>query len=272
MFFGDQAMMRSGLWVGAILAALFTLPKPTEASANSIARLQCAARDYEAAAQLFHRSLCRCRRADDYTERLAERLACAASELSDAVHHGDRRYLLRSFDEVAMLHETLDCLLVRDCRRPDPIIVGLWRHQEIVYRRLADAMDAYRPECVMPPLRPALPVLPSVPRVTISSPSGIPWFLKAQTDDWHRHSSHSSGTLNRDHFRSGSSLFPGERFEGGLNDFRDHSGMDSNPRSAGRSTLSSGRDRDLGRDRNSGRDGIRYEPGRYGRIDNTPRR
>lgn len=260
-------MMRSGLWVGAILAALFTIPKPTEASANSIARLQCAARDYEAAAQLFHRSLCRCRRADDYTERLADRLACAARELSDAVHHGDRRYVLRSFDELSMLHETLDCLLVRECRRPDPIIVGLWRHQEIVYRRLASAMDDYRPECVMPPFRPSPPVFPSVPRVTISSPSGIPWFLKAQVNDWHEHSSQSKDSFPDDRFRDGVSPFRGGAFESGHNDFRNHFGMDSDPRSAGRS------DRDLGRsDRDTARDGIRAQPGRYGRIDNTPRR
>lgn len=253
-------MMRSVFFLSAILAAIFTIPKPTEASANSVARLQCAARDYEAAAQLFHRSLSRCRRADDYTERMADRLACAARELSDAVHHGDWRHVFCVFDEVSILHDTLDRLLVRECRRPDPIIVGLWQHQEIVYRRLLVAMDAYRPECVMPPFRPRIPPIPTVPRVTISSPSGIPWFLKAQHGDWHGNSRVDEWANRHDPSHRGTSPWDVSHFD------LDHHkyGNQINVLPADRSTLQS--------DRDAPREGIRYQPGRYGRMDNSPRR
>lgn len=124
-----------------VLAAIFIAPQ-VPAQAHPGVELRHVAEDYAAAAELFHRSLCRCRRSSDYTERLADKLVCAARDLSDAARClDDPRRVAVAYDEVYALHTRLSELLGADCAHPDPVIAAYWQPMDIEFERLVCALE-----------------------------------------------------------------------------------------------------------------------------------
>ncbi len=124
-----------------MMAAIFIVPQGT-VQAHPGVELRHVADDYAIAADLFHRSLCRCRRGSDYTERLADKLACAARDLSDAARYlDDPRRVAVAYDEVYALHTRLSELLGPGCSHPDPVVAAYWQPMDIEFERLVCALE-----------------------------------------------------------------------------------------------------------------------------------
>lgn len=139
--------MRQIYFLLGVAAAVFIVPQ-SPAMAHPGLELQRAACDYADATDLFHRSLCRCRRATDYTERLADRLASAAAELREVARRWeDPRRVAIVFDEVYVLHHRLAELVGRGCQRPDPLILSYWDPVECAWERLWRALNGCHEVC-----------------------------------------------------------------------------------------------------------------------------
>lgn len=131
------------VFVGMLGAAL-VLPAPST-QAQSIRIVEQAACDYASAADLFHRSLCRCRRGGAVLEEQADRLVHAAEQLEREVRRGrDPRRVFCAYDEVRALHLDLEDHLITSCHRPDPYLVQLWRPVSHRFSRLSEAISLLR--------------------------------------------------------------------------------------------------------------------------------
>lgn len=139
--------MRSIFLVLCAAAAVFVLPAE-KASANNYREILSVSCEYSEAADLFHRSLGRCRRATDYSERLAQRLACAAGDLHTAIRRGeDPRRVAVLYDEVYLLHDRLSELLGSRCSRPDPTVLAFWHPLDAAFDRLVCAIEGCHSVC-----------------------------------------------------------------------------------------------------------------------------
>lgn len=169
--------MRSIFLILCAATAAFVLPSE-KASAGHYADLDGVACEYSDAADLFHRSLGRCRRATDYSERLAQRLACAAGDLHDAIHVGDDpRRVAVLYDEVFVLHDRLSEILGSRCQRPDPIVLAYWRPLDAAFDKLVCAMEGCQTVCVhISNRRPAVVSTP----VVVNRPVVLPPFFGTQ--------------------------------------------------------------------------------------------
>lgn len=139
--------MRSIFLTLCAVTSIFVLPT-AKAQAGHFTELATVTCEYADAAELFHRSLCRCRRATDYSERLADRLAHAAGDLRQAVRVGaDPRRIAVIYDEVFVLHDRLSELLGSGCSRPDPVVLAYWRPLDQAFENLVCAIEGCQPVC-----------------------------------------------------------------------------------------------------------------------------
>lgn len=155
------------------VAAALVIPA-SQADANHFREIRAASCEYADAAHLFHRSVARSRRATDYAERLADRLAHAADDLHDAiVRDADPRRVAVLYDEVYVLHDRLSELLGSRCASPDRIVLSYWGPLDDSFERLVCAIEGCGSVC---PLITNRRVVVQRPAIIVQPPSFSPGF------------------------------------------------------------------------------------------------